>query len=131
MRRVISDPDFQSDRYFRFWEYRVSHRSLLIRSVVNPGAGGPETNLDLIMTTVGYIDAPMDFSGIALGTPTEEEIQRLLLILKPTREILEIFKVWVLLSAGSRALIVANSLQIEENDDGQFASPFDWPRPPG
>lgn len=54
---------FQSDRKFKLWDYRVSHKQALIRSPKTPDIA---TNVDFVFWGVEYLSIPSTLDGIAV-----------------------------------------------------------------
>lgn len=99
------------DREFKVWDYTVSHKQMVIRSL------GPEEdspNLDLHFRGVEFVRAPTVFRGLAVVSPTEQEIVEVLTLLAPKR--CEPDMIWVLESGGRRHIVVAAALEISETD---------------
>lgn len=102
---------FQTDRKLRLWEYTVSLRQLLLRSVKEES--GHATNLDVVFHGVRYVAIPADLEGLTVnsGSSTHiREVERLLgrTIVPPTQ-------VFVLESQSRTHLIVAAAMRFEEN----------------
>jgi len=108
-----------TDRVFQFWEYRVSHGLLLIRS---PQSAGEPTNVDIICAGVEYLAIPRFFRGIEIVGPTPAEIRSLEEILG--KEISPEF-VHIIASSGQRFPVVAASLKSETNELEIFENPLD------
>jgi hypothetical protein len=107
-----------SERNFQFWEYRVSHGQLLIRS---PKPSDSDLNIDVMFFGVEYIAIPRFLPLLELADPEQNEIEKaqecLGKILKPNT-------VFVLKTQTHRYLIVAAIMQIKETEMGIFESPF-------
>ena len=70
------------DRLFKVWDYLVSHKQMVIRSL------GPEEgslNLDLHFTGVEYVRVPTILDGLSVVTPTENEIAEAKAVVAPRR----------------------------------------------
>lgn len=63
---------FSSERRFRLWDYKVSHKQLLIRS---PRGADVETNVDLVFWGVERMDLATSFDGLVLSTTDEGHFQ--------------------------------------------------------
>lgn len=99
------------DREFKVWDYAVSHRQMVIRSL------GPEEdspNLDLHFRGVEFMRAPTVFKGLSVVPATEAEVAEAEALVAPRR--CDPAMVWVLESAGNRHLVVAESLDVAETD---------------
>jgi hypothetical protein len=116
--------EFESDRLFQLWEYRVSHGELMIRSPKSPaGTDGPErdTNVDIAFVGVKYLAVPCLLSGIRLKPPTDEEVNELKAIIGKS---VTADNVWILSSSGKRFSVVGSRIWISENEMDIFESPF-------
>ena len=99
------------DREFKIWDYLVSHRQMVIRSL------GPEEdspNLDLHFRGVEFVRAPTVFRGLSVVPPTGAEVADAEALVAPRR--CDQSMVWVLESGGHRHLVVAKSLDVGETD---------------
>jgi len=105
-------------RKFQLWEYSVSHGSLLIRS---PKNNKNKINIDVKFFGIEYISAPRHLGEFQLASPSDNELQKLISILKKD---LSPNNVYVLKSKAYRHLIVASKVKIEENKSEIFDSPF-------
>jgi len=108
-----------TNRVFQFWEYRVSHGSLLIRS---PKSTDETRNVDIIFAGVEYVAIPRFFRGIEIVEPTLAEVQAL--ERKLGTDIPSNF-VHIIASSAQRFSIVAAGFKVEENDLDIFESPLD------
>ena len=89
------------DRLFKVWDYLVSHKQMVIRSL------GPEEgslNLDLHFTGVEYVRVPTILDGLSVVTPTENEIAEAKAVVAPRR--CGRSMVWILESGENRHLVV-------------------------
>ena len=99
------------DREFKIWDYLVSHRQMVIRSL------GPEEdspNLDLHFRGVEFVRVPAVFSGLSVVAPTDAEVADAEALVAPRG--CNRAMVWVLESGGHRHLVVAESLDVGETD---------------
>lgn len=99
------------DREFKIWDYSVSHKQMVIRSL---GVGEDSPNLDLHFRGVEFLRAPTIFAGLVLVEPTDEEVIEVRSVLTP--RVCAAETVWVLESAGQRHIVVAADLEIAETD---------------
>jgi hypothetical protein len=112
------------NRNFQFWEYKVSHGSLLIRS---PKDIDYKTNIDIICVGIEYLAIPRYFKGLQIMDATDNELKYLGDILQK-----EIYKksVLIIASVGKRFPLVLAGFKIEENERDIFHSPFElFPNP--
>jgi len=110
------------ERRFQFWEYSVSHGSLLIRSPKAPTTThGPTAtrNIDLMFVGVEFVQVARFFEGMILDVGTA--MDRALVGRSTDRSF---NKVFALVSGGKRYIIAAAGHKVSENDDDIFASPF-------
>ncbi|GHH66490.1 hypothetical protein GCM10017772_06500 [Promicromonospora soli] len=114
----LADIDFP-DRRFQLWEYRVSHGGLLIRSPRGPNEAA---NVDLVFDGVEFISCPRLMRGLRLDSADANDMRR---VRDATgREIGPRDEVFVLVSQGSRHLVVASSLRTDWHSRDIFDSPF-------
>jgi hypothetical protein len=114
------------DRIFKFWEYQVSHRQLLIRSPKQPAtinSNEQTTNIDLVFVGVDYLAIPRTFNGIAIEPAVRSELAQLesVLGLKIDPPMARI-----IVSEQRRFPVVASNWAFYENDWDIFASPFEF-----
>lgn len=107
---VATCENVSGSRIFHFWELRVSHGSILIRS---PADTFNSNNLDLVIMGVEYLAMPVLFDGLSLEDPTEFEIKEVERVFGRTIE--HPSKVVILASAGRRFPVVACHFSLEEN----------------
>jgi len=108
-----------SDKKFQFWEYRVSHGSLLIQS---PKKADQQQNVDIKFYGVEYVAVPRHFEEIVETKVNEKEVEHIERMLgKPVNK----DNVFVLVSSTGRHLVVAAKMKVEENEADIFDSPFD------
>ena len=115
-----------TNRAFQFWEYRVGHQELLIRS---PRTIQQPKNIDMIFVGVDYLSVPTLFGSLQLSKPTAEELQR---IRTAVRKDLPSNRVRILVSHETRYILVAAGMKIVENElDPSESSlePFSEPSP--
>jgi len=103
---------------FKLWEYRVSHKQLLIRC---PRLSDTSKNVDLKFYNVEYVDLPSVFSDLEIDEANQDDIAFASSRLgKPV----ERAKIVVLKSRERRHVVVAGALAISESAMGAFESPF-------
>lgn len=107
-----------SNRIFQFWEYKVSHGSLLIRS---PMKEEQQYNIDIKFFGVLYLSIPRHFKGITIVDANRKEE---ILIKKQIGQELNNSKIFVLESQNSRYLVVASQMKIDKNELDIFDSVF-------
>lgn len=65
---------YRSDRYFKVWQYTVSHRRLLLRSTRdNP----PETRIDVHFGGISFMLLRPYYEGLIIREGSAEECQRI------------------------------------------------------
>jgi hypothetical protein len=106
---------------FKLWEYRVSHRQLLLRRFKRDGAS---RNLDLMFHNVSYLDLPTDEVEFEVDEPSSEDV-----VAAEIRTGGGVPKenLFILKCAGRRHIVVAGDAVYEETDMGVFESPFALP----
>lgn len=106
-------------RTFQFWEYRVSHGQLLVRS---PRQAEATRNVDLMFSGVEYVDLPRFLPELELDVSGDDDVLRAQERLgKPV----EARTVIVLKCRGHRHIVVAAGMSCAESDMDIFESPFD------
>ncbi|MCK5274947.1 MAG: hypothetical protein KAR37_09900 [Alphaproteobacteria bacterium] len=105
-------------RQFQFWEYRVSHGSLFLRS---PTTGGFKTNVDVTFVGVEFIALPRFLFEIDIVEPTAAEVEYVNDKLPPDHKLRNLY---IVLSRGRRFPIAASGMMIEENELEMFESAF-------
>lgn len=103
---------------FQFWEYRVSHGQLLVRSPKSPTQA---SNVDIAFAGVEYVDLPRYLRELEIDEPEEADIafaeHRL-------GRPIEAKAVFVLKVEGKRHIVVAAAVRVTESDMDIFESPF-------
>lgn len=106
-------------RNFQFWDYRVSHGSLLIRS---PKKGEDNFNIDIKFYGVEYVAVPRHLKGVSISTATKEEV--LELKNKLGKSLIQ-DNIFVLESSSGRHIIIASKMKVDKSDMDIFDSPFE------
>ncbi len=101
------------DRKFKLWFYQVSHCEAIIRSPKTDLDKKYETNIDLYLGDIMYMEVPWILYGLQIGEATEEDAAYLTQRLG--KEI-PLKKIIVLLSEGRRFYVVASIIKVLEND---------------
>lgn len=101
---------FKSDRYFVVYDYFVSHRQFLLRSVKD---GDSEKNIDIIFFDTSYIKGPTNYKGVVISKlvdlsalrsiRSDSDTQGNVFTLKDT-------------SSNIKTYIVASMVKVYEND---------------
>lgn len=105
-------------RLFQFWEYRVSHGSLFLRSPKTKELG---TNVDVMFKDVIYVALPRFLYEIDIVEPTTEEIRCVNDLISPPHEIINLY---IILSRERRFSVAAASFRVETNDLEMMESAF-------
>lgn len=108
-------------RYFQFWEYQVSHGSLLIRS---PKKNDQTENIDILFFGTEFIMLPRYLKEISLSNVNDSEI---LYLESVTGKEVNRDRVHVLESNVGRYFVIASGIKIEVNEGDIFDSPFGYP----
>lgn len=106
-------------RRFQLWEYHVSHGTALLRS---PRGSRETANIDIMLFGVEYLALPRHLEALRLERGTDDEERRVAELLgrEPGSG-----RVWVLISAGVRHLVVAAKVDVRETSMDIFDSPFE------
>ena len=104
------------EQHFQFWEYRVSHGQLLIRS---PKSSRQTNNIDLVFKGVKYVCLPRYLKGIKMLNVTDEDRNQ---IEKVLAQQVEREHIRVLGSGGQKYYVVSEVFYIQENDREIFDS---------
>jgi hypothetical protein len=117
-------PKGDGEGVFRLWEYRVSHKQLLIRCPKLLPESSGSRNVDVKFYNVEYINLPTDFHDLEIDEANQDEISFANRCLgKPIDEA----RILVLKSREGRHLVIAGALAISESVMGAFESPFALP----
>ena len=103
-------------RYFEFWEFRVSHTQLLIRS---PRTKDQPRNIDVIFSGVAYVNLPTKLGPIEIASATADDLSR---ARSDFRDDVVAGDVHVFVSGNKRWVIVAAAMRTNENDLDLFES---------
>lgn len=105
---------FQSELYFKIWEYTVSHSSLLIRY------SDPESDrvIDVAFGSVDYIQIPNGFRGLEITEATEEEKVYFYSFIRKAPSGLPYNKVYVLITESKRYFIIASFCNVYDHQSG-------------
>lgn len=104
---------------FQFWEYRVSHGCLLLRSPPTPTRA---ENIDIEFHAVVFVQLPRHLGSVSLCDPTALEIAHVQEQLG--REFRDPTRLWVLSDGTRRHLIAAAAMRRTRNSLDMFESPF-------
>lgn len=102
-----------NDRKFKFWFYQVSHSEAIIRSPKTDLDKIYDTNIDIYLGDINYIEMPWLLRGLQIDEATEEDATYL--SQKLDKDI-PLEKIVVLVSEGKRYYVVASIIKIMEND---------------
>ncbi len=106
--------DKYKGRFFKIWQFDISHQRLLVRSP-RRDAEEPLKNIDIRFFGVDYMDIEKGWLGLHVVAPTDTDMQSLTRRLGRTPQLPA--KMFVLVSAdGRRQIVVAASMEIEENE---------------
>jgi hypothetical protein len=105
---------FQSELYFKVWEYTVSHSSLLIRY------SDSESNrvIDVAFGSVDYLQIPNGFRGLEIDEATEDEKERFSSFIQRSPSGLPYNKVYVLITENKRYFIIASFCNVYDHENG-------------
>jgi len=111
---------FSHGRYFRVWDYNISHKQMLLRSPQSPDES---ENIDVVFWNVQYLEIPTALDGLTLTVAVEGEVERVVEILgrKPEHS-----SVHCLISGGRRFLVVAGGYKVLKNELDIFESSLEY-----
>ena len=112
--------DSDDEASFQFWEYRVSHGCLLVRSPRTPSR---VENIDIEFYAVEFVQLPRHLGSVRLCDPTPLELAHVQDQLG--REIRDPTKLWVLSDGTRRHLVAAAGMRTTRNSLDIFESPYD------
>ena len=101
------------NRKFKFWFYQISHSEAIIRSPKTDSDKIYDTNIDIYLGDIQYIEMPCLLRGLQIDKATKEDA--VYLSQKFDRDIL-VEKIVVLISEGKRFYVIASIIQVLEND---------------
>ncbi len=105
-------------RNFQFWQYRVSHGELLVRS---PKDAVCPRNADLMFAGVEYVDLPRFLPSMEVEEPNNDDLAR---ARERVGKPVERGSVFVLRSHGRHYIVVAAAVKMVESEMDIFESPF-------
>jgi hypothetical protein len=106
---------------FKLWEYRVSHKQLLIRC---PKLSESSKNVDLKFYNVEYMDLPSVLPDLEIDDANQDDLA---FAVHRLGKSVERKKVIVLKSREQRYVVIAGAFVISESAMGIFESPFALP----
>jgi hypothetical protein len=106
---------------FQFWEYRVSHRQLLIRC---PKRDDSSNNVDIKFYNVEYVDLPPVLPRLEIDEPNHADV---IFVQSRLSKPVEKERITILKTSNRRHVVVAGSVVISESQMGIFDSPFELP----
>lgn len=106
------------NRKFKLWFYHVTHGEILLRSPKNEHF---DTNIDIYMSGVEYLDIPNDLGNISFEDSTQKDIDYLY---ERTHRHFSDKSVYVIITNDIRYYIVAHNLYFYENDLEFLEIPF-------
>ena len=114
-------PNAGAGRGFQVWEYRVSHKQLLLRC---PKADDSSNNLDVMFYNVQYMDLPSVLPNLEIEEPNQTDIA---FAESRVGKAVDEQQVFVLKSGDQRHVVVAGNAAVAESNMGVFESPFKLP----
>lgn len=100
-------------RKFKFWFYQVSHSEAIIRSPKWDSGKSYDTNIDIYLGDINYIEMPAIIHGLQIGDATTEDAAYLT---EKLGKAIPIEKIIVFISEGRKYYVVASIIKIMEND---------------
>jgi hypothetical protein len=115
-------PKGDTGSVFMLWEYRVTHKQLLIRC---PKLSEASKNVDLKFYNVEYVDLPSVFTDLEIDEVNQDDVA---FASRRLGKPVERERIVVLKSRERRHVVVAGAaLAISESSMGLFESPFTLP----
>ncbi len=102
-----------SDRKFKFWFYQISHSEAIIRSPKADLNKTYNTNIDIYLGDIKYIEIPWLFRGLMIESGKQEDVAYLS---QKLGEEIPAEKIIVMISEGKRFYVVASIIRIMENE---------------
>lgn len=102
-----------NERRFKLWFYQVSHSEAIIRSPKTDSDKVYDTNIDIYLGDIKYIDIPCILPGLQIDKATEKDV--MYLSQKLSKDI-PMETIVVLVSEGKRYYVVASIIKIMKND---------------
>jgi hypothetical protein len=107
---------FRSSRHFQIWQYRVSHRQLLIRSVLE---GDDPSRIEVLFRNVAAIKIATAFDGLVIREPSPEELSAIRQQAGPS---VTVDRAFVIEALDLFGYIVASNFSTAE-DNGDYKTP--------
>lgn len=100
-------------RKFKLWFYQVSHSEAIIRSPKIDLGKTYDTNIDIYVGAIDYIEIPTIMTELCISNATMEDVTYLT---EKLGKNISTEKIIVLISEGRKYYIVASIIKILEND---------------
>ena len=117
----LTIPQGDAGPRFQLWEYRVSHRQLLIRC---PKLSDSSQNVDVKFYDVEYVDLPSIFDDVEIVEPDQDDIT---FATNRVGKPVERDRVFVVKSGDNRHVVIAGAVVDSKSSRGLFESPFTLP----
>ena len=108
----MEQKDF-SNRKFKFWFYQISHSEAIIRSPKVDLDKVYDTNIDIYLGDISYIEIPWILYGLQIEEGKEQD--KIYLSQKLGKDI-PVEKIIVLISESKRYYVVASIIEVWENN---------------
>ena len=108
----MEQKDF-SNRKFKFWFYQISHSEAIIRSPKVDLDKVYDTNIDIYLGDISYIEIPLILYGLQIEEGKEQD--KIYLSQKLGKDI-PVEKIIVLISESKRYYVVASIIEVWENN---------------
>jgi hypothetical protein len=105
-------------REFQFWEYRVSHGQVLLRSPKSPTQ---KVNVDILFAGVEYVDLPRHLPDLEIDDATEGDIA---FAADRLGKLVDTKAITVVKTGSRRHVVVAVAVKVMESDMDIFESPL-------
>ncbi len=102
-----------ANRKFKLWFYQVSHSEAIIRSPKTDLNKIYDTNIDIYLGDISYIEMPCLLQELQINDATEEDC---IYLSRKLEKDIPMKKIIVLVSEGKKYYVVASIIKIMEND---------------
>jgi hypothetical protein len=100
---------FQSDREFKFWDYNVSHKQMLVRSPRTPDLS---SNIDVVFWGVEFVEIATALIGVEIELATHAQLAA---IAARCKDIANRGNVYVVSSENKQYGVVAAGFKVLQN----------------
>lgn len=108
-------------RKFKLWFYQVSHSEAIIRSPKRHLEKIYDTNLDIYLGDIEYMEMPTNIQELEISNATVEDVDY---ISEKTGKVIAKEKIIVFISQGRKYYVVASIVKIMKNDLDYLSLPI-------